>query len=688
MSQTTTDPADGQKVQDLVGFLHDYYREAVLDLAEHYPNDQRSLYVDYDDLFQFEPSWAEDAESRPRYWRDLLGRALAEFDLPVDRDLSGAHVRLFNLPEAHEVDEVSRSDNIGDLLDVDGQIAKVSTIKPRLVTGVFECLRCGVTTEVPQRGDSYQEPTECQGCERPGPFQLDQSASEWIDHQHARLQKPPERTESGDSATADVHLKDDLVDAISTGDRVTATCRVGLEEPGSDQSRDFDTRLEGEAVRVEESNYDDIDVDEYLDEIRKIANGEYGDPFDLLINTVNTGHHGDETLKLTIALQMFGGWAHHYPDGSRDRGDIHVLMIGEPGCGKSTFLKWVNETAPRSTYASGKGATAAGLTAAATQDNFGDSEWSLEAGALVLADGGVACIDEIDKVDGEALSSLHDALESQQVHVNKAGINQDLNTRAALLAAGNPEDGRFNPNRPKGEQIDLGSALLSRFDLIFLVSDDPDPERDDAVVEHMIGTRRAGARYTREGDEMNDDDAERVQPAIPTDLLRAYIAHARRSCHPVLEADDVEQRIREYMVEFRRGADGAETPIPVTYRHVEAVQRLAEASARVRLDDEVRQEDVERAISLLETSMNQVGIDPDSGEFDADIIETGQSTTQRKRKDAIKQWVRRQDEFSVGDLRSFFEREGIDTTFVQDELEWLKKKGFVWESGEDTFKVS
>lgn len=691
MTQTHTDDVS---IDDLETFLRDYYQDDIGQLAEHYPREQRSLHIDYDDLFMFNPEFAREALEQPKHVRELLEEALRRYDLPVDIGLSQANVRLRNLPDALNVAEVSRHSNLGHLINVSGQVAKVSTVKPRLETGHFECQRCGMTTDLPQHGDKYQEPHECQGCERQGPFRLVPNRSEWTNHQHARVQEPPERTKGGNAQHVDVHLEDDLTETFEAGDRIELAGVLDVQEPTSDQDRTFDTSLSGHSVHVEETDYEDIEVDEYLDEIEAIANGDRGDPYDLLVESINPKHEGDEDIKLAIALQMFGGWAHEHPDGSRDRGDSHILLLGDPGCGKSTFLRAVDNLAPRSTYSSGKGASAAGMTAAAVKDDFGDgSQWALEAGALVLSDRGIACVDEIDKMQDDAVSSMHDALEGQRVHVNKAGIEATLSARTALLAAGNPKHGRFDPHQPLGQQIDLGPTLLSRFDLMFMVSDQPDEQRDANVVEHMIEGRQASGKYTL-GEDLADDELNRIQPAIPREVLRAYIAHAKQMCYPVLRDDDVKAKLTNYFVQFRNSGGGTgDSPVPVTYRKVEGIQRLAEASARIRLDDEVRMEDVQRTINLVEKSMRQVGYDPEAGEFDADIVETGASMNQRDRRRMFLNVVEElEEENSKGAVRSkVIERMtavGHAKSKVETDIRHFKDKGEIWETSTGHIRTS
>jgi replicative DNA helicase Mcm len=316
------------------------------------------------------------------------------------------------------------------------------------------------------------------------------------------------------------------------------------------------------------------------------------------------------------------------------------------------------------------------MTAAAVSDDFGDTEWGLEAGALVLADGGIACVDEIDKMQSDAVSSMHDALESQQVHVNKAGINATLNARTSLLAAGNPKDGRFERYRPKGEQIDMGPTLLSRFDLMFMVSDEPDREDDADVVEHMVQSRQAAGRHTK-GEELSDEEQQRVEPAIDRSVMRAYVAHAKQLCRPIIEDDEVAERLKQFFVEFRAGAgkQDDDSPIPVTFRKVEAIQRLAESSARVRLSDTVEIEDVERAIKLVTKSMKQVGYDPESGEFDADIIETGQSKSQRERRETVLALVEELDGTTVEEIA---EKVEFEQELLEHDIKTLKQEGRIY----------
>jgi len=661
----------------LTDFLRRYYSDEVAQLAQHYPRDQTSLHIDHSDVYQFDPDVADALQDRPEDILSAFEDALRDYDLPIDIDLSGAHVRVHNLPESEvlEVNSVSRHQNIGRLLGVRGQVQKVSDVKPRLMSGVFECLRCGHRTDVAQIGDALQEPHQCESCERQGPFRLDRARSSWTDHQFARLQQPPERTQGGDGETIDVHLEDDLIEEFTAGDRVTVTGVLDIEDPRENETRDFDTNVDARAVTREESDYEDIDIEEHREEIEAIAAGEHGDPYDLLVSSINPSHKGDEDVKLAIALQLFGGWSR----GESVRGDSHILLMGDPGCGKSTFLQAVDNLAPRSTYASGKGATAAGLTAAAVSDDFGDTEWGLEAGALVLADGGVACIDEIDKVPESAVSSLHDALESQKVRVNKAGINASLRSRTALLAAGNPEDGRFDPYRPRAEQLDLGPTLMSRFDLMFMVSDAPDEETDRDVVEHMMRSRRAAAK-TELGEDLTDAERASIEPAIPEDVLRAYIAYAKEEVTPYIRESNTEAAayLEQEFLDLRlANASDEDNPVPVTYRQEEAIERLAEASARVRLSDEVTVEDVERALSLVKKSMRQVGIDPETGEFDVDAIETGQTQSQRDRRKQVLAVIDDQDGVEVEEITDIMQ---VDSAKIQHDVEKLKETGRIYDS--------
>lgn len=374
---------------------------------------------------------------------------------------------------------------------------------------------------------------------------------------------------------------------------------------------------------------------------------------------------------------MFGGWSR----GQQKRGNSHILLMGDPGCGKSTFLQAVDELAPRSTYASGKGASAPGLTAAAVPDDFGDTEWSLEAGALVLADGGVACIDEIDKVKEDAVSSLHDALESQKVRVNKAGINATLSARTALLAAGNPKEGRFDSYQPWAQQLDMGPTLMSRFDLMFMVSDSPDAETDRKVVKHMMCSRRAAAKKEL-GEDLTEEERRSVEPAIPRDVLRAYIACAKDEVKPYIRSEntEVQEYLQEEFLKLRLAYDNDDDDephsVPVTYRQEEAIERLAEASARVRLDDEVRKEDVDRALSLVKKSMAQVGIDPETGEYDADIVETGQSTSQRARRKRILAILEDKGGLTAEELVDII---GVEEQTVEYDLQKMKEQGVIYE---------
>ncbi len=685
---TTTRP---EITEDLTTFFTRYYEDAVKELAANYPHDQTAVEIDWLDLFTYDQELAEAYLEDPDYLQPHLEEAVARVPVPVDRDLDDAHVRVRpHENDVYGVDGVGAAD-IGEFVGLEGQVTKRTQKQPRPEQLAFECQRCGTITAVMQDGDGVVEPHECQGCERQGPFRdrPDHENTALVDHQIVRLKRPPEETKGGDGAHIDVHLEDDLVNGVEPGDRAQINGVLTL-----DLDRDGDTRtlLQGRSTEVEETDFTEIDVDEHRDGVYALARGDEGDPYELLIDSLAPKLKYDREIKEAVALQLFGGVAVEYPNGNYDRGDSHILLLGDPGTGKSTLLRAVEEISPRSAYASGKGASAAGMTAAATPDDFGSEKWSLEAGALVLANNGVACVDEIDKIDEGARQSLHDALESQRVNVNKAGINATLPAKTALLAGGNPEYGRFDPYEPMADQIDLGPTLLSRFDLIYLLSDDPDRDEDETVSRHGIESRHQGIRYTK-----GDEAADRISPAVDRDLLRAWVALARQEVTPEWRDESVRESLVDSFVELRQvntDEDGADQPIPVTYRVQESIARLAEASARVRLSDVVTQDDLDRARRLVGKSLKQVGMDPDSGQYDADLVEADASTSQREAMRTIEAIIEERSDAArdggwvdVGDVLAAASDEGLNEDRTRDRLKQLKTKGrIVWNDDADELR--
>jgi len=686
---STTHETTDTLTDDLLRFLGSYYRDDVAQLAQHYPQERRSLEISYRDLFQFDADIAHDYLDNPEQVGEYLNEALRQFDLPADVDLSNARVRVGDLPDEHvrSPDGASRNRLIGEATGVEGQITKATQPKPRCVKAAWECQRCGTPNHVPQQGQTFEEPYECEGCERQGPWRLLESQSEWIDHQMMRIQEPPEESGTGQGSTIDIHIEGDLINAAEPGDRVTAAGHLETDEIDAGDALDVDTTLETESVTCEGTSLDDIDIEDHRSEIEAIAAGERGDPFELWIDSIKPSHYGDEHIKEAITLQLFEGWAR----GDR-RGSSHILLMGDPGCDKSGFLEYVDELAPRSAYASGKGTTTAGLTAGVENDDFGDQEWALSAGAMVLADQGVACIDELDKIDDECVSSLHGALESQKVRVQKI-INAELSCRTSLLAAGNPKHGRFDQYQPVGEQIDIPPTLMSRFDLMFMVSDQPDRERDKEIMQHKTTASRAAAKKEL-GKELSEAEQQSITPRIDPEVMRAYVAYAKQEVTPYIREDSpAEQLLHEKFLQIRfANEDADDAPVPITWRKQEAIERLAEASARVRLSDEVSKADVERALRLVKQSMRQVGMDPETDQFDADVIETGQSKTQRDRIKNLKGIITElEGEHAAGapieDVKERADAIGMSEQKVEQEIQKLKDKGDAYEAKADHLRL-
>ncbi|MFC4541060.1 LAGLIDADG family homing endonuclease [Halosolutus amylolyticus] len=1349
---------NSELVDSFEQFFRNYYDSEIKQLAQRYPNEQRSLHVDWQDLYRYDPDLADDFINQPEQLQRYAEEALRLYDLPIDVSLGQAHVRVTNLPETEspEIREI-RARDMNSLVQVHGIVRKATDVRPKIEEAAFECQLCGTLSRVPQSSGDFQEPHECQGCERQGPFRVNFDQSEFVDSQKLRIQESPEGLRGGETPQSlDVHVEDDITGEVTPGDHVSATgvLRLEQQENQGEKSPVFDFYMEGMSVEIDEEQFEDMDIsDEDKKQIYEISNQD--DVYEQMVASIAPSIYGYDQEKLAMILQLFSGVTKQLPDGSRIRGDLHMLLIGDPGTGKcvrgdtkvtladgrtvpireivesnledpkpiddgwwdeidlevpslqddgsiasqratkvwkreapeqmyrirtssgrelevtpshplfvqrdgqfnpivaeeltkgqfiaaprtlstkgddsididfrrsrsrnavqldlpaewtpslarligyviaegyveqrddntgfvsitnndrevlddaakaleklglnttergpheskdarellcsagefvsflkalepcilessdkqcvpdsifkaseatkseflqafiegeghvsesqreisvasmsrelldnvrtlllsvgiraqmhdrrngsyrlrisgdefakyvsrigfvterkqetasqytdtngntnlnivpslgselrqireslsltqadcglprstyqnyergsrnpsrqslrkvvsafkdevpakagqsedsvvadggsvgasvaaleqfvegdvyweriesidrvepdydwvydleiegthnyvsngvishnSQMLGYIQNIAPRSVYTSGKGSSSAGLTAAAVRDDFGDGQqWTLEAGALVLADQGIAAVDELDKMrcvtsdtavdladsssvsigdiakraaesgeieplengrtirdvdlsvrtmtdsgaiverpvtavhqyetptelievtteDGSQLrstpdhpffvyqnesiversaaklevgdqtlaprerppiaadggvatvdqstnsslrdvepkeiveirrigsenwdyvydltvegthnfiangmvvhnsedrSAMHEALEQQKISVSKAGINATLKSRCSLLGAANPKYGRFDQYEPIGEQIDLEPALISRFDLIFTVTDQPDEEKDRNLAEHIITTNYAGELTTQReqmaslevSTEEIDEMTDQVDPEIDAELLRKYIAFAKQNCHPRM-TEEAQEAIRDFYVDLRSKGTDEDAPVPVTARKLEALVRLSEASARVRLSDTVEQHDAERVIEIVRSCLQDIGVDPETGEFDADIVEAGTSKSQRDRiknlKGLISDIEEEYDEGAPVDIvMERAEEIGMDQSKAEHEIEKLKQKGEVYEPSTDNLRTT
>ena len=684
-------------------FFEEYCKSDIETVALEYP-EKRSLYVDYWKIDEADSKLAELLLIQPYKAIFNAEEALKNIDVASENSLK-LHFRVVNLPDTNRIlIRRIRANHLGKLMAVDGLVKKRTEVRPKLLVGAFQCQKCGAIIRVEQDEDILKEPSECfedqGGCGRVSSFKLLTSLSEFIDSQKIEIQENPEGLRGGaQPERISVYLEDDLAGEIAPGDRVIVNgiLHSMQRRRGTYRLTAFDKTMDAISVESQELAFEEVEVTpEDEKEILRVSKDP--DLYKKMKESIAPTIYGMDVEKEALVLQLFGGLAKEMPDGTRIRGDIHTLLVGDPGTAKSQILTYMSKLAPRSVYASGKASSAAGLTAAAVRDEFGEGQWTLEAGALVLADMGIACIDEIDKMDESDRSALHQAMEQQEISVAKAGINATLKSRCALLAAANPKLGRFDEFLPLHEQINMPPALLSRFDLIFSILDKPDRERDTDLATHILLTHKAGEvsenldRSKKSKYKMKDKDElmKIVQPTFTPEFLRKYVAYAKRNIFPVM-TDEALRIIREYYVNFRSSSEEA---ITFTPRQLEAFVRLAEASARIRLSEEVTADDANRAIHIIDQYLKRVGLDRETGRIDIDIIATGISRSQHDRMRLIMDIIQRLCDESKdgnaarGDIIQEAEIEGLESGKVEEALDRLKRNGQIYEPVHGKYKIT
>ncbi len=648
----------GEAVTKFEEFFTERYEDEVIQAEK---RGDESVVIKYEAVDRFSFELTEYLKDNPEQ-----GIAAAEEGvLAIELLESEMSIRFVNMPEEDYVLLKNlRSEHIGKFVPVEGMIKRASQVKPEVVSAVFECTQCGDRYTKEQDSSELKSPYKCEcGSKRFEPLEKNMT-----DTQVVTLEENPESREGSEQPSSlSVRLEGDLVDPefqkkVVPGNVVEVTGIV-RERPLKKNSKKFDIYMEANNVEPRQQEFEQLELDEdEIDHIKEMASDP--DIFNRIIRSIAPSIYGHEKIKEAIALQLFGGVRKTREDGVKSRGDLHILLIGEPGTGKSQLLKFTGELAPKGRYVVGKSSTGAGLTASVVKEES-TGEFSLEAGAVVLAHKGMAAIDEIDKMSEEDRSSLHEAMEQQQISVSKANIQATLNAQTSILAAGNPKLGRFDPYEPIPEQINIGDTLLSRFDFIFPVKDEPDKEKDNALANQILSNHR----------EPEEQDAE-----IDKQQLRRYVAYAKKNVRPDL-TEEASDKIQEFYVSMRSSGD--EDSVPITARQLEAMVRIAEASARAQLKDEVEEEDAQRAIDILTYTLEQVGMDPETGDFDIDRIESGVSSSQRNRIQTIKHLISElsgdDDSAEIEEVIERAEAEDITPDKTEEVIEKLKREGELFE---------
>ncbi|MBU0953388.1 MAG: minichromosome maintenance protein MCM [Nanoarchaeota archaeon] len=640
-------------------FFHQRYKEELTEAAA----TGESFAIDFAVLEKFSPTLAEALLKTPDEILPIIKEAVKQIDLP-----QSLPVHVTNLPDHATIGiRDLRSVHIGQFVQVEGVIRRASEIRPELMSMIYECTDCNMKITVDRRGTFIGRPFQCD-C---GNRKFTESSKQLVDMRWLTIEEPFELTEGERPSQVTVVLKDDLVNMYGRritepGNRLRLTGVLRDIPKGKQWSVKLDFYLDADHADPTEIGWERVQVSsEEEEEIKNLAK----DPqiFEKLIGSLAPSLYGMEEIKEAIILQFFGGVPRTLADKTKFRGDIHVLLLGDPSSGKSQLLKLAPQIVPRGRYVSGKGATAVGLTAGVTKDEQFMGGWVLEAGAMVLSNKGLLSIDEFEKMSIEDQVAMHEAMEQGSVSIAKASIVATLPAQTSVLAGGNPKFSRFDPYMPISKQITIPDTLLSRFDLRFILRDVPDAEKDTLLVDHVLTAR--------------EDDQDTAVPRISTALVRKYVSYAREKVKPKL-TKETGKLLRNFYIKMRRKAEGGNAPVPITLRQFEAMIRLSEAAAKVQLSELVKPEHAQRAIRLMRYSLQQVGYDPETGTIDIDKAEGAQTSSADRSKirvitDIINKLSERKKEIAVGEIIEEARKAGIEG--AEEYVEKLTREGMLFE---------
>lgn len=685
-----------------------------------------TLSIPFHELQAFDPDFAEDILQFPRQILNTGKDTLREICRERGEDLD-VILRVGELPRdsRRAIREIGSSD-IEKLRSSDVQVIKISEIKPRMHIAAFQCEACGVTQEIIQNNErELIEPIRCLPTDQGGcgenagrggatRFNLVFNVSRLINNQWIEIQELPESVESGaQPGRAKVLLEGDLVNKHLPGQRIVANMIpvVYSEVIKNKKTPMFDIIYHLISSEHESVPFTEIKItDEEQEEILAISQRE--DLLRLMQNSIAPSIFSTGVMnfvKRSLALQLFGGVSRKNSDGTRTRGDIHILIMGDPGVAKSQLLTYVSELSPRGKFASGGGVSGAGLTAAAVRDTFADGRFSLEAGVLPLSDRGLAAIDEFDKISDDDRKVMHPAMEQQRIDISKGGITASLPSRCAIIAAANPKDGRFS-NRAANTSVirsfketGLEAPLASRFDIIWMMRDEVKAENDEMIAKHILRSRTRGVPEALIDefvamDPVEEDKEQIIKEGVDgtehlsQSFLRKYIAFAKRNYHPNIDKD-VMALILEYYVQERQSygredtdEGGESNVVPITARALEALIRLTEAHARMFLREDATVEDAKVALAVFKHWREESGIE-DESEF------SGTSVKQRNISVIVKNLIRDIciENGNVATISAIYNRalaKKIDESTVDRIIQQMRTSGILFQPKNDEYSFA